>query len=147
MIVEVTENNLCYAASIHSVAWKSAHEHLCSPEFIKEHSVQNQEEYLREEREKGKKIYMLIGNIPIGIVSVWGNLIENLYVLPFEQRKGYGTALLRFALDKCQGTPTLWALQGNVGAYNLYSKFGFRKTGNTQRLSETVVEIEMEQKL
>ncbi|MDE6997883.1 MAG: GNAT family N-acetyltransferase [Oscillospiraceae bacterium] len=36
-----------------------------------------------------------------------GSLIEDLYVLPGRQNKGYGTRLLRFAPEKCAGRPAL----------------------------------------
>lgn len=46
-------------------------------------------------------------------------LIENLYILPDEQCKGYGTQLLEFAIQQCKGIPTLWILDINYIAYSL----------------------------
>jgi len=91
----------------------------------------------------GKEIYMLVENIPVGIVSVCGNLIENLYVLPNEQHRGYGTQFLLFAIRKCPEIPTLWILSNNQKTYSLYFKHGFRKTGNQHKLSECICEYEM----
>ena len=34
---------------------------------------------------------MLVKHKPVGIVSVTGSLIEDLYIRPDEQNKGYGT--------------------------------------------------------
>ena len=48
----------------------------------------------------GSKCYMLVEDEPIGIVSVTGSLIEDLYILPQKQNKGYGTKLLQFAITK-----------------------------------------------
>jgi GNAT superfamily N-acetyltransferase len=79
----------------------------------------------------------------VGVVSVKGSLIENLYILPEEQRKGYGTKLLFFAMEKCEGTPVLWILGNNSAAYSLYTKYGFKLTGKRNELSDTVYEIEM----
>ncbi len=70
---------------------------------------------------------MLTDGFPVGIVSVFGNVIENLYVLPKEQRKGYGSFLLKFAITQCSGIPTLWVLSKNTGAYILYVRHDFKK--------------------
>ena len=53
-------------------------------------------------------------------VSVTENLIEDLYVLPEYQGRGYGTQLLRFAMAACTGRPSLWVLESNAGARRLY---------------------------
>lgn len=68
---------------------------------------------------------------------------EKLYILPSEQRKGYGTKLLLFAIEQCAGTPCLWVLDNNQRAYSLYSKYGFVPTGNIHKLSDSISEIEM----
>ncbi len=52
--------------------------------------------------EKGAQLFVLMHEKPVGIVTVRGDLIENLYVLPSEQNKGYGTQLLAFALGNVQ---------------------------------------------
>jgi len=74
---------------------------------------------------------------------VHGSLIENLYVLPSEQRKGYGSQLLHYAVRHCSGTPRLWILNNNEGAYRLYSRNGFRETGNQNQLNEKLYEVEL----
>jgi GNAT superfamily N-acetyltransferase len=147
MIVKVDENNIYEAALIHSKAWRDSHKDFCYPEFIAQHTVEHQEQYLRNEIFGGKELYMLIEDIPIGIVSIQGSLIENLYIKPSEQLRGYGTSLLKFAIKKCIGEPTLWILDNNEKAYNLYTKYGFYKTGNMNKLSESISELEMKQKL
>ena len=48
--------------------------------------------------------------------SITNGLIEDLYVLPELQRRGYGTALLDYVITLiCRGgiTPTLWILENN----------------------------------
>lgn len=87
---------------------------------------------------------MLIDKSPVGIVSVDGSIIENLYVLPSEQRKGYGSQILDYAIRHCTGTPCLWILNNNEGAYRLYSGYGFQETGRRKQLNDTLYEIEME---
>ena len=88
-IVNITENNIRDAGKIHSESWKESHKSFCSEEFIARHTEETQTEHIRSEIAKGKDFYMLIDHIPVGIVSMYGNLIENLYILPTEQRKGY----------------------------------------------------------
>ena len=141
--VEVTKQNVADAGCIHSESWKESHRSFCSAEFVEKHTPIAQEEYLRREMDAGKSIYMLIDEYPVGIVSVHGDLIENLYVLPSEQRKGYGTRLLEFAIQQCQGTPKLWILNINEGAYRLYTKHGFEEAGNRKQLNDHLYEFEM----
>ena len=66
---------------------------------------------------------------PVGIVSVTGSLIEDLYVLPDLQNRGYGTELLRFAMRQCKDTPVLWILENNTDAERLYRRMGFQEPG------------------
>lgn len=143
MIINIEENNIIEAAKIHSESWKESHENFCSKDFIEQHTIEHQETYLRSEIEYGKNLYMLVEKVPVGIVSVHNNLIENLYISPMEQNKGYGTQLLKFALQQCTSTPTLWILNNNYKAYSFYYKHGFRKTGAQNRHSEAIYEIEL----
>ena len=78
--------------------------------------MDSQIKYIQKEISRGKKFYMLTDGEPVGIISVDVNLIENLYVLPEQQRKGYGTSLLRWAVSRCSGIPTLWILSTNTAA-------------------------------
>ncbi len=143
MIQPVTQAELMAAAAIHSESWKDSHREICSPEFLALHTPERQKEYLEAAMAKGAQLYMLIDEKPVGIVSVQGDLIENLYVLPHEQNKGYGTQLLTFALGQCAGAPRLWILSTNQGARQLYERNGFRPTGNILRHSGGLYELEM----
>lgn len=144
MIVEVDEKNLRTAAEIHSVSWKSAHRAFCSDDVLEKHSVENQISYLADGMKNGVRHFMLVDKKPVGIVSVNVNLIENLYILPDEQHKGYGTQLLRFAMEKCNGNPRLFVLENNSKAQAMYRKNGFRPTGKRQPFSDNLSELEME---
>lgn len=146
MIIKVTEKNIQKAAEIHSISWKESHKEFCSIDFIEKHTVENQIKYLYNEINLGKDIFMMIENYPVGIVSIKDNLIENLYIIPSEQGKGYGTKLLLFAVSKCKDEPTLWILNNNKRAYKLYSKNGFNKTGKFNILSDSISEIEMKKR-
>lgn len=143
MIVEVDVGNLHQAALVHSLSWKESHKDFCSREFVDQHTAARQAAYLAREMDSGKKFYMLVHDRPVAIVSVKDSLIENLYVLPGQQRKGYGSELLLYALSRCSGTPTLWILSNNEGAFRFYTKHGFRLTGSRKELSGTLAELEM----
>lgn len=142
-IVELTENNIRDAGKIHSESWKESHKNFCSEEFVARHTEEAQTEYIRSEIAKGKDFYMLIDHIPVGIVSMYGNLIENLYILPAEQRKGYGAILLQYALKQCHGIPTLWILSNNDRANAFYKKFGFVESGKKKQLRNDLFELEL----
>lgn len=146
MFVEVNEKNILHAANVHSLSWKDSHKGICKEDFIDLHSVDHQKKYLKSVIDAGGRIYMLIHYKPVGIVSVNDNMIENLYVIPDDQHRGYETELLKFALDKCSGIPTLWILNTNIKAFNLYSKYGFKKTGVVHMLSEKITEQEMQKR-
>ena len=90
----------------------------------------------------GARIYMLENEAPIGIVSVTDNLIEDLYILPEKQNKGYGTKLLQYAISQCVGTPTLWILENNTNAERLYQRMGFVQTGRRKSIANGIDEIE-----
>ena len=142
-IVEVTEQNIADAGRIHSESWRESHRSFCSAEFVEKHTPSAQADYLRREIDSGKRLYMLIDEYPVGIVSVHGDLIENLYVLPSEQCKGYGAQLLKFAIQKCKCNPRLWILNINEGAYRFYTRYGFKETGSRKQLNDNLWEIEL----
>ena len=143
MIKLVTQSDIMQAAAIHSESWKDSHRDICSSEFIALHTPERQKSYLTSEIAKGAQLYMLIDEKPVGIVSIYGNLIENLYVLPSEQNKGYGTQLLAFAIEKSIGCPSLWILSTNEGAQRFYERNGFKPTGKIVRHNGGVSEIEL----
>lgn len=147
MIIKVSDENIEKAAEIHSISWKDSHKDFCSADFIEKHTTEHQMIYLLNEIKLGKDVFMLVEDYPVGIVSVQDNIVENLYILPNEQGKGYGTKLLLFALSKCKNQALLWILDNNKKAYNLYSKYGFNKTGNINVLSHSISEIEMKKNL
>ena len=142
MIVSVNESNLKEAATVHSIAWKESHRSFCAPDFIEMHTPERQRDYLSRKITGGSKLYMLVEEKPIGIVSVTGSLIEDLYILPDKQNMGFGTKLLRYAIAQCADTPTLWILENNEGAGRLYRRTGFRTTGRRNSITNGLDEIE-----
>ena len=132
MIVPVDKTNINQVAVIHSETWKDSHSSFCSAYFVALHTPEHQKEYLLRKMNSGSEFFMLVDDMPIGIVSVTDNLIEDLYVLPEKQHNGYGTELLCFATGKCKGTPTLWILENNDKARAFYLKNGFAATGRVK---------------
>ena len=142
MIIAVDKTSLSEAATVHSISWKKSHCSFCSASFIEQHTPERQREYLERKMNVGSKIFMLVEEMPIGIVSVTDSLIEDLYILPDKQNMGYGTKLLQFAVSQCTGTPTLWILENNINAERLYLRMGFEKTGRKNTISNGLDEIE-----
>ena len=142
MIVPVDETNLLQAATIHSISWKESHRAFCTPDFIETHTPDRQREYLRNKMNNGTKLYMLVEEKTIGVVSVTKGLIEDLYILPDMQNMGYGTKLLLYAVGQCTDTSTLWILENNVNAERLYRRIGFKETGRKNAITNKLDEIE-----
>ena len=143
-IAAVNEENVRAAAEVHAVSWRESHRAVCSPDFVEAHTAERQEAYLRGKLAEGSMIYLLLEDgKALGLVSRSGSLIADCYVLPEEQRKGYGSALLRRAIADCPETPRLWILETNTGAERLYERFGFRRTGKRMEHPGGVDEVEM----
>lgn len=143
MIIPVTRQELMQAATIHSESWIQSHRNVCSAQFLAQHTPQRQSRYLQSLMDQGAQLYMLVDAKPVGIVSVQGSRIGDLYVLPSEQNKGYGRQLLTFAMEKCAQTPVLWVLSTNEKAKRFYQRNGFRPTGNTVEHAGDVYEMEL----
>ena len=143
MIVPVDQNNVLLAATVHSVSWIASHRSFCMPDFIAVHTPERQRQYLLDKMGKGSRFFLLTEDRPVGVVSVNGSLIEDLYVLPEKQKQGNGTKLLQFAIEKCVGIPTLWILENNRNALGFYEKHGFRLTGRSNRITDGLSELEL----
>lgn len=125
------EGALRRAAEVHAVSWQDSHRSFCPPNFVAAHTPERQYRYLADKAAGGSRIFLLLreGETPIGVVTVTGDLIADLYILPAERNKGYGTVLLQYAIGQCSGSSTLWILENNTGAERLYRRNGFRPTG------------------
>ena len=142
-ILPVDNTTILQAAAVHSISWKESHRAFCTPDFIKKHTPARQQEYLQNKMSGGAKVYLLVDEKPVGIVSVTDSLIEDLYVLPEMQNRGYGTKLLQFAISLCPGIPVLWILENNTGAKRLYHRMGFQETGRRNAITNGLDEIEL----
>ena len=147
MVIPVTEENLSDAARIHSVSWQESHRAFCNEAFILKHDVEHQKEYIREKMKNGSKFYLLYNKEPVAVVSVKDELIEDLYVLPEQQNKGYGTHLLNYVVARIQAQglqPSLWILENNHGAERLYLRNGFVPSGRLNAITGKLSEIEFQ---
>lgn len=142
MIVKVDESNIALAGAVHAASWRASHG-FCTPQFVEAHTAETQTGFLRREIAAGKAVFLLESPGPVGIVSVCGDLIENLYVLPEQWNRGHGSELLEYAAERCSGTPRLWVLNINEAARRLYERRGFRETGARRELKGGLAEIEM----
>jgi len=143
MIVLVCGKNIEDAARVHSISWQESHRSFSEPEFVAKHTTERQRRYFEEKISAGSVIYMLLDKgVPVGVAAVTGALIEDLYILPEHRNRGLGERLLRVAMSRCTGRPTLWALENNADAARLYKKVGFVRTGKRNSINEKLVEEE-----
>jgi GNAT superfamily N-acetyltransferase len=145
IVTQVTEENIAAAARIHSISWQESHRAFCNEAFILKHDVEHQKEYIREKMKNGSKFYLLYDKEPVAVVSVNEGLIEDLYVLPEQQNKGYGMQLLGYVVANIQKLgliPSLWILENNKGAERLYLRQGFVPSGNRNHITDKLDEVE-----
>lgn len=143
VIVPLDEGSVAEAGFVHSRAWQASHSAFCTPDFVALHTPERQTRYLRDKLAGGSRLFLLrLDGGAAGVVSVTGSLIEDLYILPHLQNRGLGTALLRHAIGVCEGPPTLWILENNLGAARLYRREGFVPTGRRNAIADGLDEIE-----
>ena len=133
------------AGRVHAEAWQDSHRAFCAPEFVALHTPGRQARYLAEKVSNGSRLYLLRADgEAVGVVTVTGSQIEDLYIFPGWQNRGLGTALLRYAVSRCDGAPTLWILENNAGAERLYRREGFVPTGRRNAITDKLDEMEFE---
>ena len=146
-IIPVTEENAPLAGAVHAVSWQASHRHFCPEEFVLRFDARRQTEYLLEGMRRGKQVWLLIDPEPAGLISLTetgeGSLIEDLYVLPECEGRGYGGALLKAAMAHAKGPVYLWILNNNIKALDYYQKRGFALSGREKPLSGSLSELEM----
>jgi ribosomal protein S18 acetylase RimI-like enzyme len=65
------------------------------------------------------------GSRVIGFVGLGDDFLWHLWVLPDEQNRGVGTALLELAKERRPAGLQLWVFQRNMGARRFYERHGF----------------------
>jgi GNAT superfamily N-acetyltransferase len=73
---------------------------------------------------------------PVGVVTVDGEFLGQLYVVPGQQRSGVGSALHDLALERLRARGNsrakLWCLEHNVNARRFYERRGWELTEETR---------------
>ena len=137
-----SEEDFRTAGTVLSEAWRASHS-FCGPDFLARHTPEERTEYLKAESQQGKRVFTIEnGGKVLGLVSLCGSEIGDLYVLPEAQGLGYGRLLLDFAVRQAPETPTLWLLENNTAAQRFYEDAGFTFTGRENR-SGKLAEREM----
>ena len=127
-MVSVTPENLPAAAAVYRESWQESHRSVCTREFLESRDCAG---YLRRGLEQGKQFYLLLDPEPVGVVSVAGREIGDLYVLP--DRQGCGRT----------ACPYLTVLSTNRRAIALYRRLGFTVCRRKQMLREGLWELEL----
>lgn len=142
MIEKVFPRYLEKAGEVYSISWIESHKDICSPAFLGEHSTSMMERKIREEIKRGRDFYIYLSPEPSGIISIFGNEISTLYVLPQMERRGIGSSLLSFAEEKIKTQPYLWCRTDNKKALSFYEKRGY-VTIEEKVVSPTLTEAKM----
>lgn len=137
-----SEEDFRAAGTVLSEAWRASHS-FCGPDFLARHTPEERTEYLKAESQQGKRVFTIEnGGKVLGLVSLCGSEIGDLYVLPEAKGLGYGRLLLDFAVRQAPETPTLWLLENNTAAQRFYEDAGFTFAGRENR-SGKLAEREM----
>ena len=91
--------------------------------FLTHHS----DEHIMEDISDGKVSVLYADGKPVGTVTVSGNSINRLFVLPKYQHKGYGKTLLDFAEKKILKSYECVQLDASYPAKGIYLKRGYRE--------------------
>ena len=95
------------------------------------------EEKRKEFLDKKSNLFLLLDNEKlIASVSVYNNgIIDDVYVLPCYQGKGYGKKIMQFAINKALKNEnkhiSIGAIDWNIRALNLYQSLGFNVVQTT----------------
>ncbi|MBQ8236919.1 MAG: GNAT family N-acetyltransferase [Oscillospiraceae bacterium] len=132
----VTDENFHQAAAVYPAAWRESHKNVCTPEFLVRRDCVG---YLRRSMDG---LYLIFDDGPVGVFRLNGEELSDIYVHPDRTGRGYGTACLRFAMDRNKRL-RLTVLSTNERAIHLYLKMGFRFTGADTQLRDGLWEREM----
>ena len=92
--------------------------------FCRHHS----DEHIQADIASGKTYLLREDEVIAGTVTISGNEINRLFVLPQYQRRGYGRALLDFAEQTILSRYDTVRLDASFPAKQIYRKRGYRET-------------------
>ncbi|MBE5794780.1 MAG: GNAT family N-acetyltransferase [Clostridiales bacterium] len=84
-------------------------------------------ERIRQDIEAGRVYLAMDGDTPVGTVTLLGNEIGRLFVLPEHQGKGAGRLLMRFAEETLFACHDAIVLHASLPAKRIYRKNGYRE--------------------
>lgn len=93
--------------------------------FLAHHS----REKILQDVQNGLVFLALDGNEPVGTVTINGNEIGRLFVLPAHQGRGAGRLLMRFAEERIFQAYETIVLHASLPAKRIYRKLGYVETG------------------
>ena len=135
-IIPVNKGNFSQAVQVYRASWQESHRDICSPEFVENRDCAG---YLRKRLDG---LYLLTDGEPAGVIRVYDGALSTLYIHPDKQGRGYGRALLNFALT-IDPNLKLTVLSSNEKAAGMYLRHGFRYTGKQWPRYEGLWEREM----
>lgn len=91
--------------------------------FLKLHSREN----ILSDIEKGMVWLLEENGCPIGTVTIKGNAVNRLFVLPDYQSHGYGSRLMDFAEDKIAEQYSHVHIDSSLPAKEMYLKRGYKE--------------------
>ena len=92
--------------------------------FCRHHS----DESIRADITSGKVYLLRDDETVVGTVTISGNGINRLFVLPQHQHRGYGRALLDFAEQRILSQDNTVRIDASFPAKQIYLKRGYRET-------------------
>ena len=114
--------------------------------FLDHHS----DEKIGEDIKKGCVYLLESEGVAAGTVTVAGNGINRLFVLPLYQHKGYGRALMDYAEQKIASSYDAVVIDASLPAKSIYLKRGYKeieynkiKTSNGDYLCYDVMRLDL----
>lgn len=153
MIQKASANDVEEILSVINTSNYKAYKKIIPKEYFKE-QILTLKELLEELKMMTFYIYRcerkIVGVAALRIENEESGSIHRVYVLPEYQRKGIGTALMKFveAEAKRKGIKKLWlfTLEKAYWAVNFYKKLGYKIAGKVERPWGTDVVMEKELK-
>ena len=91
--------------------------------FVKHHNREN----VLSDIENGIVWLLEEAGCPVGTVTVKGNAVNRLFVLPEHQSRGYGSQLMDFAEEKIAEKFSLVHIDSSLAAKEMYLKRGYKE--------------------
>ena len=128
-IEPVTNKNFENALAVYIPSWQKSHRHICTEAFLEKRDYAG---YLKSCTEG---LYLASCDENVGVFRIYDGTLSDLYIHPDHARKGYGTACVRFAIEKDKNL-RLTVLSTNIAAIRLYKKMGFENLGTRKNFYE-----------